>query len=168
VDTFGRYEHYPDPITLAVVGGGLAIGGAGVGAYGAIQEGDAANAAGMNAEKIGRMQAKEIEAKTGFDQLRQAEEGARTLSTIEAAQGASGAVTTQGSPLLVKAKQASELELENMMIGREGGIAADRARYEGKLARWQGKAAQGQGYLKAGGTLLQGFGTAVSGFSGVK
>jgi hypothetical protein len=128
------------------------MAGAGLAAFGDVQQADTANAVGMYEQGVARTKAKEIEAKTAFDQKRQAEEGSRTISSLEVAQGSSGS-----GNLLAIAKQESELQLQNLMIGREGAVAAKAARAEGAMARWQGKQAQKQGYMKAVGTLLSGF-----------
>lgn len=130
----------------------LAMAGAGLEAIGQIQQGNTANAVGMYNQGIARSQAKEVEAKTKFDQKRQAEEGSRTMSSLEVAQGSSGS-----GNLLAIAKQESELQLQNLMIGREGADAAKAARAEGNMARWQGKQAQRQSNMRAVGTLLSGF-----------
>jgi hypothetical protein len=83
---------------------------------------------------------------------------------MQAGMGEAGAVTTVGTPLLIQAKQASELELKNLMIGYEGATEAARARseaagykMEGKIARRKGRAGMIGGFLGAGGTLLTGF-----------
>src|SRR3972149_6978291 len=137
-----------------VVGGGLLkAAGIGLEVAGALQEGATAESIGKYNQQVSSMQAKEIEAKTAFDQMRQAEEGSRVISSMEAGQAAAGG----GMNLLARAKQAAELELQNLMIGREGAIGAAQARAEGAMAKWQGRQAKRQSYLKAGGTLLSGF-----------
>jgi hypothetical protein len=138
------------PIAMAV--------GAGLQVAAGIQEGDTANAVGMYNEKVANQQTQEIRAKTLFDQTRQAEEGSRVMSSMVAGGAAAGG----GMNLLALAKQRSELELQNLMIGREGTIAAAQAKAGGAMARWQGRVAQKQAYMKAGGTALQGFGSAMS------
>ena len=106
-------------------------------------------------------QAGQIEKATGFQQVQQTQEAARKMSSLEAQAGVSGA---GGSPLLVMAEQASQSELENLMIGREGRIKAEQARSEasmakmrGTLARQRGRAALVGGGMQAGGTILTGF-----------
>ena len=137
-------------------------------------------------------QAKAIEAKTGFEQTRAAEVGERTGSTMRAEIGASGAVSTTGSPLLAQAKQASESELQNLMIGYEGMTEAARARsaatgelMQAKLRKQKGRAAVIGGWISGiseaatlgmasggipkggnGGTTLTGFGGAGGGGGG--
>lgn len=144
----------------------------GVMAAGAIMEAKAgsdeakgqAAMADYNAQ-VSEQNAKQIEAKTAFDQNREAEAASRRQSSLQAGLGASGAVTTEGSPLLLQAKQASEDELSNLMIGSEGAIAAGQQRSQAALDKMQSsiyktkaKNTMTAGYLKAGGTLLSGFG----------
>lgn len=180
MDIFGRYEHFPDPISLSVgalsaLGGGSALAGAGVaaGAAGGIMGGFGAAQEGRNAYQMAKynaavkeQEAKAIEAKTGFEQTRQAEVAERAGGTMRARMGAAGVVATTGTPLLVQAKQASESELENLMIGYEGMTEAARARSEaagmlaeGKLAKKRGKMEMWGKFMGAGGTLLSGFGS---------
>jgi len=105
-----------------------------------------------------------VEQKTAFEQRRQTEAAARRESTLRAGFGVAGAVPTAGAPLTILAKQASEAELENLMIGHAGATEAARARSEaagfrmkGKLARQVGRAKMIGGFMGAGGTLLKGF-----------
>lgn len=110
-------------------------------------------------------EAQAIEQRTMVEQQRQAEEAERAMSVLQARIGVAGAVPTVGAPLQVQAKQASEFELENLMIGYHGRTAAERARSAaelerigGQLARERGKAARQAAYIGAGATLLTGFG----------
>lgn len=144
-----------------------------IGVFGQIRAGQAAeaeaesqqNIANYNAQ-VQEREAKAIEQRTALAQRRQAEAAARQLSTLEAGIGAAGAVTTAGAPLMLQAKQASESELENLMIGytgRERAVAArTQARLDiaqGKLAKQRGKAKARGRYIGAGTTLLSGFAT---------
>lgn len=141
--------------------------------FGQIQAGRAASAEGKSRQNIAEYnaqiqerEAKAIEQRTALEQRRQAEAGARRLSTLEAGIGAAGAVTTAGAPLMLQAKQASEDELKNLMIGYTGREQAVAARTQakldimgGKLARQRGKAEARGRYIGAGTTLLSGFAT---------
>lgn len=101
-----------------------------------------------------------------FEQTRQAKRGERIKSTMLARMGKAGVVSTVGTPLLVQAEQAAELELENLMIGYEGQVGVSRAksaaagyRMQGEAYGAQAKSARAAGYLGAGTTLLTGFST---------
>jgi hypothetical protein len=157
----------PAAIPLLLIGTGLS-------AYGQYQAGQAAAAEGKSAQNMAEYnaalqerEAKQIEARTALEQRRQAEESERRMGTLRAGLGASGAVTTAGSPLMIQAQQASEFELENLMMGYQGREEATAARsgaaisrMEGKTAMQKGKAGKMAGYIGAGSTLLTGFGEA--------
>jgi hypothetical protein len=111
-----------------------------------------------------RQEAESVRNVTSFKQERQAEEGARDISSMEAAAGAGGAVSTQGAPLMAGAKQSAENKLSNLMIGYEGIEKEKGLLYEADLSRWkarvmgQNKRMELYGKLAgAGGLLLGGF-----------
>lgn len=147
--------------------GGLALGTAGIlqaGAAQAAQAESAAELAAFNA-RVAEQEAQAIEARTGFEGRRQAEVAERRQSRLRAALSASGVVPTAGAALLIQTEQAKESELEQLLIGFEGGIAAGRARSQAALDRTQAGifsqragAARTAGVIGAGGSLLQGFG----------
>lgn len=147
---------------------------AGIGLVGAgqVQAGRAAEVEGKSAQAIANYnaavqerEATAIEARTGLEQRRQTEEAARAMGTMRARIGVAGVVPTVGAPLQVQAKQASEFEMENLMIGYRGATAAARARSAaeiermgGELAGERGKVRKRAAYVGAGATLLTGFG----------
>ena len=151
----------------------LMAAGTGLAAAGQIQAGRAAEVEGKSAQAIANYnaavqerEAQAIEQRTGLEQRRQTEEAARAMSRMRAGFGAAGVVSTAGTPLQIQAKQASEFEMENLMIGYRGQTEAARARSAaeiermgGRLAKERGKAAKRAGYIGAGATLLTGFGS---------
>jgi len=157
------------PAALLIAGAGLMAGGQLYQGEAARQEAkSAANMSKYNAA-LADQEAKQVEAKTALEQRRQVEASDRQMGTLAANLGASGAITTEGAPLLIQAKQAAEFELDNMLMGYEGATQAARLRSQANLDRMQskiytrkGKAAQTASYMQAGGTLLQGFGAAKS------
>jgi hypothetical protein len=162
-----HWKYRFDPVTLMVVG-------TAVGAAGSIQGGMAAEAEGKSQQNMANYnaalqerEAQQIEARTALQQKQQAEAADRAASTMRAGLGASGAVTTAGSPLLIQAEQASQSELENLLTGYQGREEALASRSQGqldimggKLARQKGSAAKTAGFMNAGSTLLTGFGAA--------
>lgn len=150
----------------------LMAAGIGLTAVGQIQAGRAAAAEAESAQALANYnaavqerEAQAIEARTGLEQRRQTEEAARAMGAMRARIGVAGAVPTVGAPLQVQAKQASEFEMENLMIGYRGRTEAARARSAaeiermgGELAKQRGKAAKRAAYIGAGATLLTGFG----------
>jgi hypothetical protein len=114
---------------------------------------------------VAEQNAKMVEQKTTFDQLRQLKRGRTIMGTLRVRQGASGARMDVGAPLMAADEQAIELELENLLIGYEGAIAAARYRsqaemfgMEADIAGERGKHAKRAGYIGAGTSLLTGFG----------
>jgi len=148
------------------------IAGIGLTAAGQIQAGRVAGAEAESAQAIANYnaavqerEAQAIEARTGLEQRRQAEEAARAMSAMRARIGVAGVVPTVGAPLQVQAKQASEFEMENLMIGYRGRTEAARARSAaeiermgGRIAIQRGRARERAAYIGAGTTLLTGFG----------
>jgi len=151
-------------MTLAALGMGMMAGGQIYGGISAKEEGKAQESIENYNAAVEEQRAKAIELKTEFEQQRQAEAGARIKGLQLAGAGASGLVVSEGAPLLSAAMQASELELENLLIGYEGITEAARARSQaaeyrmrGKLAKQRGKSEMIGKFLEAGGTLLTGF-----------
>lgn len=137
------------------------------GAKGIRAEGKSAqNIANFNAA-VAEQGAKAELQKAAFASKRQAKRAVETKSALTAKLAAGGGL---GSPVagdLVGA-QAEELELENLLIGFEGEVAASKLesqatldRLEGELARKRGKSAARAANIQFGvqvATLLSGFG----------
>ena len=163
-----HWKYRFDPVTM------LVVGGTALSAAGQVQGGMAAAAEGKSQQNMANYnaalqerEAQQIEQKTALDQKKQAEAADRAMSTMKAGLGASGAVTSEGSPLMIQAAQASQFELDNMNIGFQGSEEALAARSQGqldimggKIARQKGAAAKTAGFMGAGATLLSGFGAA--------
>lgn len=144
--------------TLGLGTSGVLIGaGTGLAMAGQMEAAQAAEATAKYNQRLQEQQAREIERRTQFQQQRQAEAAQRVEGRMRAAMGKAGAVSTVGSPLLLQAKQASESELENLLIGREGYISAEQARATGRMDLYQSKVAKRAAYIGAGSTLLTGF-----------
>ncbi len=149
----------------------LAVAGLATQVYGQIQSGMAAAAEGKSQENLAKYnaalqerEAKAIEQRTRLEQLQQAKEAERRMGTLQARLGASGVVSTAGTPLLIQSMQAEESELENLRIGYQGSEQALAARQQGqldllsgKLARQRGRAARAGSFIGAGTTLLTGY-----------
>lgn len=146
------------------------------GAKGLRAEGKSAqNIAEFNA-RVAEQQATAERARAGFAAKRQAKKASQIKSRLTAKLAKAGGL---GSPVAadLAAEQAAELELEGLLIGFEGEVAAGRAesqavldRLQGKLARQRGKSAARAANIKfatqlattsvggKGKTLLTGFG----------
>ena len=149
--------------------------GTGISAIGQIQAGQAAQqeaesqqaVANFNAQ-VQRREAEAIRQKTEFEQVQQAKESRRRLGTLRAALGAAGVVTGEGTPLQLQATQVIEDELENLLIGQRGKVAAGRALSQAdidveqaRLFGARGRAARTAGFIGAGATTLRGVGQSI-------
>lgn len=142
-----------------------------LGVTGALQQGAMAAAqaeaqsrlAEYNA-RVAEQQAESERLRTQFAQRRQSQEAQRIQSAMRAGFGMSGAVTTEGAPLMIQARQVAESELENLLLGYEGQIRQQRALSEAGLERMRSRMYAGQaggyrtaGYIGAGRKILTGF-----------
>lgn len=133
-----------------------------LGARGEEFAGEATAAEAEYNAQLAEREAQAIEQRTAYRQRKEAQEAERRMSTLQAGLGATGAVTTVGSPLLIAAKQASEFELENLMIGYEGQTEVARAKSEAVMQRQKAKVAKKAGKIRAKATLLTGFSQAAT------
>ena len=118
------------------------------GAAGARVEGRSAqNMANYNAA-VSEQEAVAQRARAGFAQKRQAKRGVEITSALTAKLGAAGGI---GSPVALdlSAEQAAELELENLLIGFEGEVAAGRAESQAEIDRLTGRIAMATGKSRA-------------------
>jgi hypothetical protein len=112
-----------------------ALAATAVSATGTYMEGQAKADAARGQAELGRHNAVvtekdaiATEAKTRFDQIRQVLSGERTIATMRAFGGASGALVSAGASMHAIAQQLSENELQNALIGHAGRTQADRLR----------------------------------------
>jgi len=159
-------------LTTAQLATGALIGGMGLTALGQYQAGMAASAQAESQAAVAEYNARvqEAEAKSAqisaeYQSRRQAEAAARQQSALLASLGMTGAVPSEGTPLLIQSTQAAQSEMENLMIGYEAGITSRRAlsqaaidRLQAASYRQQAGAARTGAWLGAGTTLLSGFG----------
>jgi len=82
------------------------------------------------------------------------EAGRRLLATQRAAFGKSGVIGSTGSPLLVMAEQAGQLEMRAMAVRRQGLNAASTLNAQAAADRVAGKQARKAGTLNAFATIL--------------
>ena len=98
--------------------------------------------------------------------------GRRALSSMNAGYGSSG-VTTTGTPLLVMSETVGAIELDALMLQREGNQAAINSMADASIERWQAasnrsmsKYTKKMGYVKAGTSMLMSYGGEKYGSSG--
>mgnify|MGYP006982876099 CR=1 FL=1 len=150
--------------TALIVAAAATAVGAGVSAYSSYQSGQATkrlmdyNAKLANQDAMVRERDGRILANAQRDQNR------RLLAKQRALYGAAG-VDMTGTPLLVEAEQAGQLEMAALEVERTASIEAGRYRQQAVIDRMQGKQAAIAGGLNAAGTILQGAGQA-AGYAG--
>jgi hypothetical protein len=140
-------------------------------AAGAIYQGMAESASAKSQANIAQYNAQVQENEAKATEQRaitatqlQAREGARLIGKMRAGAAKSGAVITEGSPLLAIATQESENIRENQYLGYEGVVGAQQLRTQATLDRTQAKvfkqkakSAKTASYIKAGGSMMSGF-----------
>lgn len=130
----------------------LSAAGSAVGAVGAIQSGNAQNAAAQ-------YQAKQLEASGKAEQAaaqREAEEQRRQSRLMQSRARAVGAASGGGIDLELAGDIEAEGEYRALTALWEGNEAAKGRRAQAAASRFEGKSAKKAGYLKAGRTILGG------------
>ncbi|MCA3701415.1 MAG: hypothetical protein INF12_00015, partial [Methylobacterium sp.] len=140
---------------LAVMAIGATVAGAGISAIGAINQGDAANAAAKynaNAMEQDARRANEEAAARAGEVARRTRQ---VLASSRAGAGANG-FDLDGSvdDLLGQAERQGNLDALTAIY--EGGVRAQELRNKAKLTRFEGKQAQRAGYTAALGSVFSG------------
>ncbi len=107
----------------------------------------AQNIANFNAA-VARQTGVAAKAKAKFGQKRQAESAARTKSALIAKIAVGGGLDSPVTADII-AEQAAELELENLLIGFEGEVAAQQAESQAQLDLLQGRLSKAKGKAAA-------------------
>lgn len=141
------------------IAAGLMLAGTGLSAFGQYQAGEEASAVAKYNQQVKQREAQAAEQQAMIQSRKQAQAAARKMSELRAGLGASGVVTTTGTPLEILGEQARQSELENLEIGYEGTQEAAKLRAEGKMIRREGRSARRAARIGAGTTLLTGFGS---------
>ena len=150
--------------TALIIAAAAAVAAAGVTAYAAVKQGEAADEnAKFNAKMAGR------EAESRRNAAAAAAEDARRRHEILFGEqrnkyGASGVLIEEGSPLLVMMNSEEEAALDVARIKHGGREAATTLTLEGQAERWRGRQARSAGYLGAGAALLQGVSSAAGAY----
>lgn len=133
--------------------------GTGVSAYSSYQQGKAQqrlnnyNAAVNDQAALDRQRDARIAANA------QRAQAQRLMARQRSLWAKAGVVGSTGTPLLVQAEQAGELELAALETERTGNVQAGQLRQQAVLDRMAGKAARTAGNLNAAATILQGAGS---------
>lgn len=146
------------------------LAGAGLMAGGQVMQGQAAKTEGKNMEtlanynaSVAEMAANEEERTAAYKAEAQQKEAQRFLAKQRTLYNRAGVYGE--SPIAVLNDSAYELDLDRMMLRREGTIRGSQLRasavgerLRGKAAKRAGKTAFNSSLLSAGGTMLTGFG----------
>lgn len=143
--------------TALLIAAGATAVGAGVAAYSSYQAGQATKRLMNFNAKLAEQDAMVRERDGRILANAQRDQNRRLLARQRALYGAAG-VDMTGTPLLVEAEQAGQLEMAALEVERSASIEAGRARQQAVIDRMQGKAAARSGALNAAGTILQGAG----------
>lgn len=134
----------------------LSIAGGFLGAFGAIQEGKAADRAGKFQQKVLDQQAASERDVSRADAEDFRRRGSRARASSISRLSASGAAV-EGSPLLVDEAFVKDIALGSARILQGGEVRGTRLNQQGVLARFEGKNAKFASKIKAGQSLLSGF-----------
>jgi hypothetical protein len=147
-----------DPVTwAAVIGGGAALGGAGMQAYGTYQQGKSEEALNKYNAELSRRQATAAEMQAQAQASRQQKQ-ARAMQARQRVLLAKSGVATEGTPLMLLEKSAMNAELDRQTILREGNIQSDQFTSQALMDRMKAKSAKRAGTTGAIGSLLSGGG----------
>lgn len=146
----------------------MMVAAAAVAAYGAIQQGKAAEAAGEYNKTVNDQNAQiaRADALAQADQVRR--ENYQRLGAIRAAQGKSGGTAGEGSVLDVLGDVAAQGELERQNVIYAGEQRARGFINTGQLEEFKGDSARRGSYFKAGSELLAGGASAYGSYNQLK
>jgi len=134
--------------------------GAGITAYGQIQQGKTANAIAQRNAQIMNRNATIAQQNAEFNAKLQEREDSRKRKNQQAGLQASGVEIYEGSNLIAFANQEWTDEINAELIRRGGENEAANLRMQAGVTIAEGQAAQTAGYTAAGGSLLTGIGSA--------
>jgi len=159
------------PLIAAIPAGlstALSIGGAAIGAIGAVQQGKAASSAANYDMEVADQNRKMAIETARIDAEGKRRDNRRVLASIRTQYGASG-LSLAGSPLDVLQDTAIEGELdarrteyEGRARGREGALQMLGFQEDASLSRMEASSAKRAGYTGALASTLSGVGTALS------
>ena len=152
--------------TAAIIAAAAAVAAAGVTAYAAVKQGEAADKNARFNAKLAEREAmqKKMSAEAAAEDARRRHE--RVLATQRAQYGASGIDPNEGSSLLVMMDSQDEAALDEARIRWGGREEATTLQAEANVQRWRGRQAKAAGYLGAGAAILGGLSSAAGAYSG--
>ncbi len=146
-------------VVVFVASAAVTAVGTGLSAYGSYQSGQAQKGMANYNAKLAENEAIAKEQQSHFESLQMAKERDRALASQRAALGSSGAMVSEGTPLLLMAEQAGNFELDSLMQQRNRALEASALRSQATLDRFAGKQAAYAGTMGAFTTVLSGVGS---------
>jgi len=153
---------------LAIVSLAITAVGTGVSAYSSYQSGKAQQRINEYNAKVNEQDAANRERDGRMLANAQRARSQKILATQRTLYAKGGVVGETGSPLMVMAEQAGQLEMAALDVGRTANAEAGRLKTQAVLDRMSGKAARQAGTLNAVGTVLSGAGSVGMGYANFK
>ena len=147
---------------------GVGVAGAVASAYGTYSVGESKKKVAKYNQRVSDSKAKSIDAAMSTRTSRGHERARQLKASQLAAYQKSGADVSGGTPLLVMAQQAGEIELDILQERRNSMVNAQQMRQTGEMQALGGKVATRAGRIGAGTTLLQGAGRSYQAYSSSK
>ena len=137
-----------------------AVVGAGVSAYGQYQAGQSQKSMANYSAKLAENEAIAKEQQSHAESLQMRKDMERMKASQRAGYAKSGAIQTEGTPLLVMAEQAGMMELDVLNYQRNRALEASSLRQQASMYKYEGKQAARAATIGAVGTFLGGVGSA--------
>jgi hypothetical protein len=153
---------------IATAGVGASVIGGGVMAVNAVQQGKDAKRMGERNAAISEQAALDKDRDARIIANAQRDRNKAIQARQRALYAKSGVNLGTGSPLLVQAQQAGELELAALEIERTASVQSSQLRQQAVLDRMAGRSAYRGGRLAAAGTILQTAGSAATSYARIK
>lgn len=151
------------PAAVAWVATAVSVASAGVSAYAAVSQGEAAKEAADYNANIQRKQAVQAQ-NVAADQAAQQKEKARRIASTQVAMGAAGGLeTTTGTMGDIISETKKYSELDALRITNNAARSAWGLREQAGLEEWKGGQAQTAGYIGATSSILGGMSNAYFG-----
>lgn len=148
-----------------IVGTTAAVAGAGITSVSQYQQGKAEQRLNNFNAAVNDQTAKDKERDGRIIANAQRDRNAKIQSRQRALYAKGGVLAETGSPLMLQAQQAGELELAALEIERTANVQSAQLRTQAVIDRMAGKSARRAGNLGAAGTILQGAGNAAMSYA---
>lgn len=139
---------------FAMISGMLGVAGGGLSAFGSYAGGMAQRRTAEYNSRILQQKARMVEQVSAEETSQMHKEGRRLKASQTSGYAKSGAMIGSGTPLMVLAEQAGEMEMDVLKQRRNRAIEAQGLRSQAEMLRIQGKQASRAGIIGAGTALL--------------